>query len=151
MDPGCRVILGVGMDIVDVSTFRQQLADGASAFVERAFRPRERRDCREAGSGDETLRLAARYAAKEAFIKAFDGAGWGQAPRIAEAPLGDIEVVRDAWGRPRLQLHGTIAEAFAALGSAHAHLSISHDGGYAAATVVISDVSGATHNTDSDT
>ena len=72
--------------------------------------------------------LAARFAAKEAVAKALGAPGglrWV-----------DAEVVREASGRPRLALHGGVADAAAALGATAWHLSLSHDGGIATAMVV---------------
>ena len=48
--------------------------------------------------------------------------------------LGLVEVVCDAWGRPRLRLHGAVAEHLAGLA---AHVSLSHDGDHATAFVVL--------------
>jgi len=72
--------------------------------------------------------LAARFAAKEAVAKALGAPGglrWQ-----------DAEVVTDDTGRPRLRLHGGVAEEAEAQGISTWHLSLSHDGGIASAMVV---------------
>jgi holo-[acyl-carrier protein] synthase len=78
----------------------------------------------------EPERLAARFAAKEAAIKALPGAG-------EEVRLTMIEVVADESGEVALGLSGRAAELAAAAGANEIAVSLTHDGGFAAATVVI--------------
>jgi holo-[acyl-carrier protein] synthase len=135
-------VLGVGIDVVDVAAFRVQLDDPASGFVAATFTAGERRDA-ERPAGDRTERLAARFAAKEALVKAWAGARYGRPPAAASVDLRQIEVVLDGWGRPGLRLHGAVRDALADLapegaGDADPHLSLSHDGGVATAIVVLS-------------
>jgi len=156
----------VGHDLVFLPGFREQLADPASTFVERTFTPGERRaselrararatsnhagvpaaaravggEASEASEGqpiDGTPHLAARFAAKEAFLKAWDQCFWGDAPPIAAHDIDyrDIEVVSDAWSRPALRFHGAIATH---IGERYlAELSLSHDGPFASAVVIL--------------
>lgn len=119
----------IGVDLVDVPGFAAQLEDRASGFVDGTFTPGEQR----AAKGD-ARRLAARFAAKEAFVKAWSSARRGQPPRLAEIDLREIEVVDDGYGRPGLKLHG---EVQAAAGYLNVHLSLSHDGPSAIAFVTI--------------
>ena len=136
--------LGIGLDIVATTAFGDQLADSASAFVEGTFTAREQRTTR--GDGElRAQRLAARFAAKEAFVKAWSGARAGRAPALGSVDLREIEVVDDGHGRPALQLHGTVAAALEQLaieiGAApplRTHLSLSHDPPTAAAVVLLS-------------
>jgi len=123
--------LGVGIDVVDVGGFAEQLADAASGFVAGTFTPREQRDAM-----GEAHRLAARFAAKEAFVKAWSGARLGLPPALPRVDLREIEVTHDPHGRPALRLHGTVR---AAVGEVAAHLSLSHDGPVATAIVVLDD------------
>ncbi len=120
---------GVGVDLVDVAGFAVQLADGASGFVDGTFTVAEQR----AAKGD-VRRLAARFAAKEAFVKAWSATRRGQPPALASVDLREIEVVDDGYGRPGLTLHGEVA---AAVGEIVAHVSLSHDGNAAIAFVVL--------------
>lgn len=135
------MIIGTGVDMVDVRGFREQLADRASSFVRDAFTARERRACQGRPSGDEARHLAARYAAKEAVIKAWSGSRFGLPPVLPGVPLRDIEVITDAYGRPGISLHGEIARELEGM---RVSISLSHDGDYAMAFVVVSADPGTT-------
>jgi holo-[acyl-carrier protein] synthase len=114
------VIVGVGIDVVDVERFRQTL-ERTPALSNRVFTAAER--------ARPLASLAARFAAKEALAKALG------------APAGlhwrDAEVRADPSGRPQLALSGTVAARAAELGVRDLHLSISHDAGIASAVVVL--------------
>ncbi len=126
-------ILGVGVDLVHVPTFADQLDQPGTRFVE-AFSPGERSDAR-SGPSNAARHFAARWAAKEAVIKAWSASMYGEAPVMDEAIHHLIEVVTDAWGRPRIRLHGEVAKWLAG----HSlEVSLSHDGDYATAYVVLS-------------
>ncbi|WP_024795414.1 holo-ACP synthase AcpS [Tomitella biformata] len=132
------MILGIGLDVVAVSEFAEQLGRPGSAIAS-SFTSGERRDCAGRGAGlrDEAAQakhFAARWAAKEAVIKAWSGGNFGGAPALESVRPQDIEVRTDAWGRPSIRLHGEVAVA---LGDAVIHLSLTHDGDMAAAYVVI--------------
>jgi len=136
--------LAVGLDVVTTTTFAEQLADAASGFVDATFTHGEQRAARGAREL-RCQRLAARFAAKEAFVKAWSGARAGRAPALAAVDLREIEIVDDGHGRPALRLHGAVAAALelltAELGlttAPRAHLSLSHDPPTAAAVVVLS-------------
>jgi holo-[acyl-carrier protein] synthase len=113
------VILGVGVDVVEIARFEAILAR-RPRLLERLFTPDER--------GLPPASLAARFAAKEAVAKALG------------APAGlawhDCEVVSADSGRPSLVLRGSVAAAAQAQGIAHWHVSLSHDAGIASAMVV---------------
>jgi holo-[acyl-carrier protein] synthase len=119
------VIIGVGIDVVPVARFADALARTPTLAV-RLFTPTERRT----GSGGERSAesLAARFAAKEALAKALGAPGGMR--------WTDAEVVTDDAGRPHLVVTGTVAARATALGVAHWHISLSHDGGVASATVI---------------
>jgi holo-[acyl-carrier protein] synthase len=119
----------IGVDLVDVGAFAEQLSDTASGFVAQTFTVREQRTAK----GD-ARRLAARFAAKEAFLKAWSSARFGQPPLLAAVDMREIEVVDDGYGRPGLRMHGAVAEA---AGSLVAHVSLSHDGTAAIAFVML--------------
>jgi holo-[acyl-carrier protein] synthase len=114
------VIVGVGIDVVQVDRLARALTR-TPRLGERLFTEGERAQSR-------TESLAARFAAKEAVAKAL-GAPGGLRWR-------DAEVVSDPSGRPRLLLHGAVAEEAASQGITTWHLSMSHDGGVATAVVV---------------
>ena len=130
-------ILGVGTDLVHIPTLRAQLDDSASVFGEMTFTEAERAAARSRASRDPARHLAARWAAKEAFVKAWSNARFGQAPVLQALDMRDIEVIQDVHGRPRLALHGAVAAAFQQTINGSIQLSLSHDGDYAIAFVVI--------------
>ena len=131
------MIAGIGIDIVDIPTFEEQLEDPASGFREGIFTEGELRAARDRPSRSPTRHLAARFAAKEAFIKAWSSANRGRAPVISKAALDEIEVVSDPYGRPAISIRGRVAEALDTMGDLVAHLSLTHDGNTAAAVVVL--------------
>lgn len=115
---------GLGIDLVHVKRIEEKLDN--HAFLERLFHPQELDD---AGSGPmRAARLAARWAAKEAFAKAV-GCGFGE-----ELTWADVSVVRDDRGAPSLILSQRARDRH---GNPVTLLSISHDGDYAIAVVWI--------------
>jgi holo-[acyl-carrier protein] synthase len=122
------------MDIVEIAGFRRQLADVASCFADQTFTAQERQVASRRPSGDPAQHLAARFAAKEALIKAWSSLRVGRPPALAHVDMREIEVICDAWGRPTLRLHGNVARLLA---GAQTRLSMSHDGGFASATVLL--------------
>lgn len=94
----------------------------------RLFTSREREEVAE--SPHPSASLAARFAAKEAFLKAL-GRG------LFQVSFKEIEVIREPSGRPRLELHGSAAGLCKEKGIKGVHLSLSHDGGVAVAVVIL--------------
>ena len=149
-------VLGVGLDLVDVGSFARQLALVGSTFAESTFTPGELVAAAGVAAAATTgaavaetsettpewaraRHLAARFAAKEAFIKAWSMARVGRAPALPAVQWRELEVVADAWDRPVLHASGATAEALAAtLGALDVNLSLTHDGPMAAAVVVLS-------------
>lgn len=128
------MIVGVGTDLVALDAFRAQLGVPGTAFVEGTFTEGEVREARSRPDGDVGRHLAARFAAKEAFVKAWDGSNFGLPPVKHRADLREIEVVCDAWGRPSIRTHGHVAQVTVGL---LAHVSLTHDGDLASAVVVL--------------
>jgi holo-[acyl-carrier protein] synthase len=115
------VIVGLGVDIVDVDRFQSSLLR-TPGLAERLFTAAER-------AAGRSERLAARFAAKEALAKALGapaGLSWQDA---------SVETAED--GAPHLQLHGTVAEAAIRRGASSWHVSLSHDNGMAIAVVLL--------------
>jgi holo-[acyl-carrier protein] synthase len=114
------MILGVGIDVVDIERFGLSL-ERTPTMRERLFTEQER--TRPLAS------LAARFAAKEALAKALG------------APKGmhwqDAEVVSEATGNPQLEIRGTVRARADVLGVGSIHVSLSHDAGIASAVVVL--------------
>jgi holo-[acyl-carrier protein] synthase len=120
----------VGIDLVAVAQVAESLrGPHREHYLKRVYTEREIEDCRGPSGRIEPERLAARFAAKEAAIKAFPGAG-------EEVRLTQIEVVRGESGNVTLELSGRAAELFAESGGTEIALSLSHESGVAAATVV---------------
>ena len=113
-------IVGVGIDVVDISRFDQALRR-TPGLVSRLFTPEE--------ATRPLASLAARFAAKEALAKALG------APENLE--WHDAEVISESTGRPLFALRGTVAARSAELGATTVHLSLSHDAGIASAMVVL--------------
>ena len=119
------MIVGVGIDVVPVQRFAESLARTPS-LAARLFTDAEQ--VTPSGAPRSADSLAARFAAKEALAKALGAPGgmlWH-----------DAEVRTDEFGRPSLLVTGTVAARAARLGVTSWHISMSHDGGMAAATVI---------------
>jgi holo-[acyl-carrier protein] synthase len=123
------MVLGIGVDVVEVARVGRALEKYRERLENRVFTAEERSDC--AGRVDRVLALAARFAAKEACLKAL-GTGWAGGVSFRQ-----IEVRREASGRPALRLHGRAAETAAGLGVTATHLSLSHQPNVAVAVVVL--------------
>ena len=119
--------LRVGVDIAQISAIASSLAIFGDRFTQRIFSAAEIAYATEAPVLT-AQRLAARFAAKEAAMKAFD---------LSEAGVGwrDIEVTRSPSGACGLLLHGRAAEHAERSGCTQITVSLSHDGDYAAAMV----------------
>jgi holo-[acyl-carrier protein] synthase len=119
------VIIGVGIDVAEISRFGEALLR-TPQMAERLFSEQEL--MLPSGERRGTASLAARFAAKEAVAKALG------------APKGlhwtDAEVVVEDSGQPRLRVRGTVAARAAELGVRSWHLSLSHDAGVASAVVI---------------
>ncbi|SDK27752.1 holo-[acyl-carrier protein] synthase [Cryobacterium psychrotolerans] len=114
------MIRGIGVDIVDLARFERQV-ERTPGLVPRLFTESER--------GLPIHSLAARFASKEAFVKAL---GDSQAITWQE-----LEVVTDGHGNPGFVLHGSALAALADRGISGVHLTMTHDAGVACAFVVM--------------
>jgi holo-[acyl-carrier protein] synthase len=119
-------VIGVGTDLVELERFRLALAR-TPRIVDRLFSPDEQAYARQ--RRDPTERLAVRFAAKEAVLKALGIGLW-------QLPLRDIEVVRAASGAPSIVLHRRAAEVAAECGVREWRLTMTHTRTLAQATVV---------------
>jgi holo-[acyl-carrier protein] synthase len=123
------MILGIGLDIVEVSRIRSLLERHPERFKERAFTAAEVEFCE--GCADAAVHYAARFAAKEAAAKALgtgfaDGVSWR-----------DIEVLREQSGAPRLALHGGAKRLSEEKRILRAHVTLTHTRETAAAQVIL--------------
>lgn len=113
------MIVGIGTDLVVVERFARVL-ERHPGLEERLLTPGER--------GRSIESMAARFAAKEALAKALGSPGGMR--------WQDCEVIRAEHGRPRIEVSGTVEARVRSLEIANIHVSLSHDGGFAVATVV---------------
>ena len=113
-----------GIDQIEIARVEQGIARLGERFLARLFTPGERADC-----ADQPVRLAARFAAKEAVAKAL-GTG------IGDVGWHDIEIRTGARGRPTLTLHGRAAALASELGLREWDISLTHTADLAAAVAV---------------
>ena len=122
------MIVGLGVDIVEVHRVEAAMRRHGEAFLKRIFTPAEIAYCERHQNKYE--RFAGRFAAKEAAMKAL-GTGWGHGVRWL-----DIEVVRLPGGKPTLQLRGQAEEFAKRLEVKNVSLTITHTADTALALVV---------------
>lgn len=122
-------ILGIGIDLVEIERIRKMLDRHGEHFIARVFTAGERQYC--AGMADPAPFYAARFAAKEAVSKAL-GTGIG-----AQLSWLEIDVQREASGRPGVILSGAGAETMANLGGTGLLLTLSHAEHYAIAQAML--------------
>lgn len=125
------MIVGLGVDISEVDRIAAAVGRHGQPFLDRVFTPGEIAYCERHRKKFE--RYAARFAAKEAAMKAL-GTGWRNGVRWV-----DIEVAREASGKPILRLHGRARELANALGARRLSLSLTHSGNIAFAQVIFED------------
>jgi holo-[acyl-carrier protein] synthase len=119
-------VIGIGTDLVELDRFRLALTR-TPGIVDRLFTDDERAYCEL--RRDPTERFAARFAAKEAVLKAM-GAG------IGECDFRDIEVVRADSGAPSVRLHGRAVELATDRGVGEWRLTMTHTASLAQAIAV---------------
>jgi holo-[acyl-carrier protein] synthase len=123
------MISGIGTDIVAIERFQHFLDSNNVALLRRLFTEQERMLC--SARKESASCYAARFAAKEAFLKALgtglrDGISWH-----------DLEIILNDFGKPELLLTGRAREIFTEQRLSTTFLSLSHDGGNAIAMVVL--------------
>lgn len=121
------MIIGIGCDLAEVSRIKRAL--GIKGFAARVFTQREQDYCQARGA-QAYASFAARFAAKEAFVKAV-GTG------LRGGRLTEIEVINDALGRPQLVLYGCFKDYAKGLGTEKIHLTLSHTKELAMAQVIL--------------
>jgi len=123
------MIVGTGIDIADVPRIAAAIERFGQRFLNRVFTPDEIRYC--SSKANKIERFAARFAAKEAALKALgtglrQGISWRQ-----------VEVRREPGGRPTIHFSGKAAEIAKRLGVQHAALSLTHTEQQAMAQVIL--------------
>ena len=125
------MIVGSGIDLIEIGRIQRSVDRYGGRFLDRVYTAAEKAYC--LGKRNSAESFAARFAAKEAGAKAL---GTGISFGVSWL---EIEVVREASGRPTLQFHGRAAQIAAGLGVARAALSITHTASLAMASVVLED------------
>ncbi|MFV1985750.1 MAG: holo-ACP synthase [Gemmatimonadota bacterium] len=123
------MVVGLGIDIVEVERLEAVFGRHPERAPNRLFTTAELADCD--GRSNPSECLAGRFAAKEAFLKAL---GTGLREGISWT---DISLRSGEHGRPELDTTGAAARQLATLGASTVSVSITHDGGMAAAVVLI--------------
>jgi len=123
------MIIGTGVDIVDIARFRGVLDRLNERFIIRIFTDAEQQYCSK--RGDPVPHYAVRFAAKEALFKAL-GTGWSKGVTWL-----DVEVQRDLEEAPLMRLNGEAARLSSAKGASRIHLSLSHSDHWALAMVIL--------------
>lgn len=124
------MIHGIGTDIVEVARIKKAIRK-TSRFAARVFSEAEIRYCEESGAGLRYERYAARFAAKEAFLKAC-GTGLREGFSLTEITVKNAES-----GKPEIVLSGGSLETFKEKIQGGIHLSLSHLPELAMAVAVI--------------
>ena len=123
------MIVSIGIDIIEVYRIRETISR-TPRFVERVFTAKEREYC-EAKGASAAQSFAARFAAKEAFLKALK-TGWR-----GKITWHDIEVLSGIDGVPSLKIVGEANKILENLGANHVHISLSHTTEHAVAQVIL--------------
>jgi holo-[acyl-carrier protein] synthase len=125
------MILGIGSDLAQVERIRKSIAQFGDRFLNRVYTERERAYASSKANSAE--RYAARFAAKEAGMKAI-GTGWRNGIRWK-----DFEVINEISGQPTLRLSGVALEISATMGVERISISLTHTAETAFAVVILED------------
>jgi holo-[acyl-carrier protein] synthase len=123
------MIVGIGVDIVEVERMRRTVERHGDHFVRRVFTDEEAAYCRRCAHPEQ--RFATRFAAKEAALKAL-GVGWTQGVQFTE-----VEVVTNELGAPSILFSGRALELSKGLGVERIHVSLTHHRDFAIAQVLL--------------
>jgi holo-[acyl-carrier protein] synthase len=123
------MIVGIGVDICRIERLARLRERHGARFLDRVFTPGEQAYCGLGPNCDQ--RYAARFAAKEACLKAL-GTGFS-----AGTTLKDVAVVSTPSGRPELVITGQAEHVLRQLGVVTVHVSLSHEREHAIAFVVL--------------
>ena len=121
--------LSVGVDLVAVAEVAQSIERFAGDYLTRVYSDAELADCRDAAGAPVAERLAARFAAKEAVIKALRPTG-------EPIPWREIEIRVGPHGEPDVALRGSAQAAALTRGVRSLAVSLTHEGPFAAAIAV---------------
>ena len=123
------MIIGTGVDIVEIERLRKIIDRLKDRFIVRVFTAGEQKFCRD--RRDPVPHFAARFAAKEALFKAL-GTGWAKGVTWLDA-----DVQREGKDAPVMVLHGEAQKISVSKGVQKVHLSLSHTEQWAVAMVIL--------------
>ncbi len=123
------MIYGAGVDIVEIARMKSAIKKHGESFVEKIFTPKEIEYARKRKISDQ--HFAGRFAAKEAFAKAF-----GE-PRRFPIKWTEVEITNDGEGKPTLKFYGAAKRFLKKKGVVGSVVSISHSRNYAIANVIL--------------
>ncbi len=123
-------VIAHGVDLVEIARIARSYDEHGQRFIARIYTPAEASYCQSARAPRDIERFAARFAAKEAALKAL-GTGWSDG--IAWT---DVEVVLAPSGAPSVRLQGKAQELAQKLGIAEMLISLSHTSTHAMASVI---------------
>lgn len=123
------MIIGIGVDLVDVHRVEGIIFRWEERFLKRLFTKHEISTCN--NKKNPAQRFATRFAAKQAFIKALFPKGMDE-----DIDYREIEV-DNSGDRPAVKMHGSIHARAEKSGVSKVHLMVSHDGNYAVANVIL--------------
>ena len=123
------MIQGIGIDLVENERIEKIIRKWGQKFLQRVFSDEEIKYC--GRHIQASIHYGARFAAKEAFLKAL-GIGLGRGVKLRE-----IEVVHDDQGKPDLSLHGEANIQIGKREIKRIHLSLTHTKNYATAIVLL--------------
>jgi holo-[acyl-carrier protein] synthase len=113
------MIIGIGVDLVDINRFEKSISE-TPKLLDRLFT--------EAEKNQSLQSLAARFAAKEALMKAVG--------RASGLSFSEVSIIKDDFGKPSFELAGKSLATIESRGISNLQLSLSHDGGMAIAYVI---------------
>jgi holo-[acyl-carrier protein] synthase len=128
-EEAARMIFGIGVDLIEIERVETNLREHGERFEEKVFTPTERGYCRRMPLPAQ--HYAARFAAKEAFLKAL-GTGWARG-----ITWQDVGIENLPSGMPRLVITGRALELAREYGVTQMHVTLSHSRGHAVAVVVL--------------
>ena len=118
-----------GVDLIEVSRVKRMLDDHGDSFLSRCFTETEQSVSNVSSDETRMQRYAARFAAKEAVMKAL-GTGWGNGVGWKDISVESVD------GPPQVQLSGGAQERALELGVSHWALNLSHTESHAIASVI---------------
>lgn len=120
------MIAGIGVDIVNISRIKDAIERWGKAFLDRVFTPEEQHYSEQ--SVNPYKHYAARFAAKEAFIKAFSNNGVG---------FNEITISTNHAGKPEVSVSERVKWMLDEIGIKEILVSMSHETEYAVAQVIL--------------